>query len=298
MGLIRRCGAAGVFFLLVLLPLPAQTPVVSLSAEIFRLETVASGTPAETTARQRHDAFVELARLHQLSGNRPAALLAYEGALALLPDEGQTLLRQARFLISVGEFEKADAAVSALLGGDRGRELLIQGRFLGAQLQAFRFGNTRHLTALAEDADFAEFRSGIYYTLWRLTSAETYRTRLAAEFPRSPEAGIAAGDVYFAATPLWILFPGRDSIELAAPVIAAPPPVQDAGRFLQAGLFGREANAAGFAEQIRSAGFQPQIIVRQIQGRDHWAVGVNSGADVNSMLRRLQDAGFQAFPLQ
>ncbi|MCL2233834.1 MAG: SPOR domain-containing protein [Treponema sp.] len=291
MGLIKKLGAVSVFFLIALSPLLSQN-AVSLASELFRLETLASGAAvnaAVPTAQERHSAFLALARLHRLSGNREAALRAYEGALALFPDDGQTLLEQGRFLISVGEHERAAIALSALLGRERERQLMLQGRYLNAQLQAFRFGSTAYLAALAGDPDFAGYRSGIYYTLWRLTGNAAYRNRLVTNFPQSPEARIAAGTVQFAATPLWLLFPGRDSIVLSEPS-AAPP----SGRFLQAGLFSREANATGFAEQLRRAGFEPQIVRR---GSDRWAVGVNGGSDTNGMIRRLRQAGFEAFPI-
>jgi tetratricopeptide (TPR) repeat protein len=315
MGSVRKAvaaiGAVCVFFIFSSFPLLAQNqpPAVSLSSEISRLETLAQGTQAAVPAQARHNAFMELARLHRLSGNHLAALRAYEGARALVPDDGQTLLEYSRFLISIGEYQRAAAAINALLSRERERELAIQGRYLGAQLNAFHSGDTRLLTALASDPEFAQHHSALFYTLWRLTGLDRYRTHLVAAFPQSAEAGIAAGRISFAATPLWVLFPGRDSIVLAP---ASPPPVSAgatpapaasatpaaaSGRFLQAGLFTQEANARAFADQISRAGFQPQITQRQVSGRNHWAVGVNGGSDTNAMIRRLRDAGFEAFPL-
>ena len=326
MGSVRKAvaaiGAVCVFFIFSSFPLLAQNqpPAVSLSSEISRLETLAQGTQAAVPAQARHNAFMELARLHRLSGNHLAALRAYEGARALVPDDGQTLLEYSRFLISIGEYQRAAVAINALLSRERERELAIQGRYLGAQLNAFHSGDTRLLTALASDPEFAQHHSALFYTLWRLTGLDRYRTHLAAAFPQSAEAGIAAGRISFAATPLWVLFPGRDSIVLApasppmpasAGAVAVPPvsppptpapaasatPAAASGRFLQAGLFTQEANARAFADQISRAGFQPQITLRQVSGRNHWAVGVNGGSDTNAMIRRLRDAGFEAFPL-
>jgi len=302
MGSIRKSVAACAFFLFILSPLFCQPSTVSLASEIFRLETLASGAPGNSPApsrQERHDAFLALARLHRLSGNPQAAISAYERALALFPNDGQALLEQGRFLVSVGEYERADAAISALLNGERERDLVIRGRHLHAQLHAFHSGNTRYMAALAEDSDFVEFHSGIYYTLWRLTGLASYRNRLIAEFPQSPEAKIATGSVNFAATPLWLLFPGRDSIVLepfvnppALPAAAEPP-----GRLLQAGLFSREANAQSFADQLRRAGFEPRIVRRQTGSDERWVVGVNGGSNENAMIRRLRDAGFEAFPV-
>ena len=298
MGSIKRLTALCGFFLFFLPPLFSQNEVasVSLAAEIFRLETLASGAAGNSpaaSARERHNAFLALARLHRLSGNSLAAGSAYERALELFPDDGRALLEQGRFLISVGEYERANTVINALLGRERERELFIQGRYLRAKLRAFHSADTGYLAALAEDNDFAEFRSGIYYTLWRLTGIAAYKTRLTTEFPQSPEAKIADGSVSFAATPLWLLFPGRNSIVLEPSASPARAAAEPAGRLLQAGIFSREANAQSFAEQLRRAGFEPRIVPRD----NRWAVGVNGGSNENAMIRRLREAGFEAFPV-
>jgi len=353
MGLIR--GALLSLFVFTLFPLFPQNdssrsnpPIpASFTAEISRLETLASGSEVSTStaapsSQDRYNAFLALARLHQLSGNPEAALKAYDGALAVFPDDGRALLEQLRFLISLGEYEKAAAAIGVLLGKDREKELLIQGQYLAAQLEAFSSDNTQPLTALAEDPEFAEYRSGIYYTLWKLTGFALYRTLLITEFPQSPEAKIASGSVEFAPTPLWLLYPGRDSIVLANPApvpqtatalqtapvpqttpvsqatpapaavspsvpVAAGPAGQvgpggsigpgGAGRVLQTGLFSREENALVLAERLKKAGFEPQIVKRQLSGDDRWAVCVPGGSDLNAEIKKLKDAGFESFPI-
>jgi len=336
-------------------------PTVSLAAEIFRLETLSQ--EAASPATERHRAYLQLARLHRLSGDSAAALRAYEGAQAVVPNNGRALLEFGRFLISIGEYQRAAAAINALLVQEREGELAIAGRYVGAQLNAFHSGDTRQLAALAENRDFIQYHSGLLYTLWRLTGRGEYKSRLDAEFPHSAEAKIASGRVNPAVTPLWLLFPGRDSIVLApaptlvapatpsapaptaptpavptapapsaptptapvsatpapavpapttpapsgaptptastpvAPATSVPTPVPPEGRLLQAGLFTAEPNARALAERISRAGFQPYIIKRDINGREHWAVVVHGGSDINAMIQRLSDSNFQTFPL-
>jgi len=323
MGSIK--GIACVFLLvsLIFIALPASLSAqntaapTTLSAELSRLQAVAVNSARSTT--DRLSAFLLMGRLNQLSGDSEAALKAYEGALVLAPDNGRALVTMAQFLISIGEHERADAALSALLARERERSITVQGQYLGALLAAFRSGNTRHLAAQADDPDFAAYRSGIYYTLWRITGVASWERRLVTEFPQSPEAKIASGDVRFPATPLWFLFNGRSDFNFAdaashpaesqAQVQPSPPtaparqpaPAGNAqassGRLLQAGLFTQEANASALAQRLRSSGFQPLIVPRQLNGRNHFAVCVHSGADVNAMLARLKSAGFDAFPL-
>ena len=287
---------------------PKSNPpgAVSLAAELNRLETLASGAVAGTGAQDRYNAFLALARLHQLSGNHEFALKALDGALAISPDDGRALFEYARFHISMGEYEKAGMALSALLGKDREKELFIQGQCLAAQLEVFR-GNTGALVALVQDPEFAGYLSGIYYTLWKLTGLASYRTSLTSEFPQSPEAKIAAGSVDFAPTPLWLLFPGRDSIALAnltpapqahspAPVVSQPAQAPVSPFVLQTGLFSREENALALAERLKKTGFEPQINKRQVNGNDRWAVYVPGGMDMNAEIKKLKDAGFESFP--
>lgn len=320
-----RGGAVFLFFLFALLPLFAQNEAaksapVSLASELARLEKLGA---AGQSPRERYDAFMSLARLYQLSGNSEAALKACDGALAASPGDGQALLVQTRLLLSLGEYEKAGTALNALIGKDQEKGLLQQGWYLGAQLEAFNSGNTMPLAVLADDPDFAVYRAGIYYTLWKLTGLSSWQTRLIAEFPQSPEAKIAGGGMDSAVTPLWLLYPGRDSIGPAAqtpapatsspvsipaasiiPSIPAAPPQADgpaaavSSALLQTGLFGQEQNAKNMADNLKKAGFEPQIIKRQVSGGDRWAVCVPSGENENATIKKLKDAGFESFPLK
>jgi len=132
--------------------------------------------------------------------------------------------------------------------------------------------------------------------------------------PQSPEAGIAGGKVLPSASPLWLLFPGRESISpnQAAPaapaaqtpvpqITAAPPSVSQMPAthtsLLQTGLFSRQENAQTQADNLKKAGFAPEVFPRQVNGANYWAVGVPYGNDMSSMIRRLKDAGFDSFPI-
>ena len=329
MGSIR--GSLFLVFLFILFPLFAQNGTsesvplntVTLASEISRLEKIASGS-GQASSPDRYSAAMALVRLYRLSGDSEAALKAGEGALKALPGDGRALLEQARLLLSLGEYDKANAALTTLLSSGQEQGLLIQGRYLGALLTAFRSGNTQPLAALASDPDYAEYLGGIYYTLWKLSSLSSWKTRLTTELPRSPEAKIAAASqvVDSAPTPLWLLFPGRDSITLSGTGISSPiqvavsppapsrPPPQTESRtalsngnaaqpaVLQTGLFSREENARAMAERLNKAGFTPQVSARKVNGKDYWAVTVNGGKDTNTTIKKLKDSGFEAFPVK
>jgi tetratricopeptide (TPR) repeat protein len=296
-----------IFFLFVLLFsfsfLYAAENTLSLSSEIARLEKIGASS---VSSQERHSAFLTLARLYQLSGNNEAALKALESALKINSGNGHSLLERGRLLISQGEYEKAFESLTAIFTGNYTKDILLEARFLVAQLEAFRSGNLSPLSALANDADFTEYRRLIYYTLWKIEQNPAWKALLAKDFPLSPEAKITAGKALSAQTPLWILFPGRDTLALTAPATpapatpapaATPTPTVSGVTVLQAGFFSREENARALAERINKAGFQSVIQNKQQKDGSYWVVYVPYGSDMNAMIKRLKDAGFESFPI-
>jgi len=293
----------------------AESPL-NLSSEITRLEKIGASS---VSSQERYSAFLALARLYQLSGNNEAALKAWDNALKINSGDGPTLLEKGRLLISMGEYEKALESLAAISTGNYAKDLLLEARFLMAQLEAFHSGNLRPLAALADDTDFSEYRRLIFYTLWKIEQSPAWKALLANDYPLSPEAQIANGasggnsKAFSAQTPLWILFPGRENLDLnasppappvAAPAQAAavPAPIPAAtmttgAKVLQAGLFSREDNARALSEKINKAGFQSVVQTKQQNSSSYWAVYVPVGADVNATIKKLKDAGFESFPV-
>ena len=283
-----------VLFLPACFPAFAQTNpygTVSLAGEISRLE----GLVQSAAPQEQYNALMTLARLYQLSGDADAQLRSLERLLALFPGDGQVLLEQGRLFLSIGEHEKAATVAAVLLSLEK--QYLLEGRYLLAQIEAFRSGNTRLLEALLDDDDFSSHKGGIYYTLWKLSDDSAWMSRLRSEFPQSPEAQIAVNAIASPVTPLWLLYPGRDSIQLAAPSPVMPAAGQTQTTVLQTGLFGSEGNASALAERIRRAGFEPETSRRHVNGNDFWAVTVPAGSDINATIQRLRTAGFESFPI-
>ncbi|GHU55442.1 hypothetical protein FACS189442_3030 [Spirochaetia bacterium] len=276
----------------------------------------------------RHEALVNLARLYELSGSIEGAAQAW--AVASVADPANrddlALIRSAACYAAMGEWEKAEDAVKMVLLTGWDKQTLLRARLLGAQIGAFRSGAANGaiggingagavLAALLDDPDYGEFKAVICYTLWKTTGDDTWKNRLAAEFPRSPEARIAdgtdGGAISAAPTAMWLLIPGRQDIAIAPsapiapsiPVAPVAPLTSDAetnavdGAVLQTGLFGREANAQAMAERLRAAGFTPVISCRSVNGAEYWAVSVNAGPDMAATILRLKNAGFESFPL-
>jgi cell division septation protein DedD len=313
MALTRPFGA----FLLFLLFLFAGNRVfpqsVLLAAEIEAVEKKLSDT--KLSSGERKSALVHMARLFELSGNFEGAAEAWKEA-ARAGDTG-ALLRGARCLAAIGEFEKAEQDIRPALGSQN-PWLSAEARVLVSQLEALRTGRTDALGALLADPEFSAYKPGIYYSIWKISGDDSVRNRLMGEFPQSPEGRIAedskrsagnnAPPVSAAPSALWLLMgvrpqpepaPGRNTAPVPARTASTSPEtaVPGGSSMLQTGLFGREDNALAMAERLRKAGFTPVITQKTINGRDYWAVGAVPGADASRTILLLKDRGFESFPV-
>jgi cell division septation protein DedD len=185
---------------------------------------------------ERRGALVRLAWLFRLSGNIEAAAGAWTAGAYADPAsrDDQALLEGALCYITLGEFEKADANIRPALISSQDPAILKRARYIGAQIELFRIGQSQALYSLLESPDFLDYRPPIYYTFWRIYGDRLYRDRLLEEFPTSPEAavlrnegaagGSVGGPAGVSAVPhaLWFFFPGRDQVTLSAPVETAP----------------------------------------------------------------------------
>jgi tetratricopeptide (TPR) repeat protein len=318
--------AALVFFLLEGVPpaLHAQTSGATLlTDETVRLEQQ-TGNPALPPAELR-DGLARLGKLHLLLGNTEDAANAFNRAAFADPEnrDDRSLLEAARCYLALGETEKAEAGIQTVLVSGRDPANVDEARFLGGLSYTLKTGDTRALISLLKTAasgdtprpSASEYgghsrASAILYALWKITGNESYRDRLRAEHPLSQEARSLDEDplrqIAGASVALWFLFPGRDAVSLETPSIPAPasgvpdpdPAAKaDAPVVLQIGLFGREENALAMADRLKNAGFTPDVSPRAINGAAYFAVTVNAPGDVNAMILRLKDRGFESFPV-
>jgi len=210
----------------------------SLEAEIQSIE----GAVAKQgiSAVERHDALVRLARLRQLSGDIEGAAKNWLEAAAAIPGsvDDEALLSCAYCLAAMGEWDRARAAIAPLLSKSQ------RARFLDISIQAINTGNTSTLVSIANNSEYSQLKSEIYFMLWKMSrgeNAENWRRRLAAEFPQTPEGRLALGGtsaVVMRQSPLWLFLGGLDSLPLVetprpssqatAPVTPTPPQPQAA----------------------------------------------------------------------
>ena len=283
---------------------------VSLEAEILKTENAAYLQSA--SAAERHDALVRLARLRQLSGDIEGAAKNWLEAAAAIPGkvDDDALLACAYCLAAMGEWDRAATALEPLLLKS------ARARFLNAGIKAVK-GDSFALEAMANDFEYYQMKSEIYFILWKTSGSEIWRQRLAAEFPGSPEGRLAqnessgASSVVVKPSPFLLFIGGLDSlpvekVEIPASVRAEPsaekpaavPSAEKESAKLQTGLFGKKANAEAQMAKLKKAGFSPLLESRSGNNGEMWAVVVPAGADTNRTIRELKSAGFDSFPLK
>jgi len=243
---------------------PGQ-PAGQLGTEILKLEQKLN--QSELSPAERHDALTRLARLRQLSGDIAAAAANWLDAAASDPADDNARLSGALCLAAMGEWEIAALTIQPLLLAGRRGPQILHARYLDACLRTWITGDASALVSLAGNNEFAALQPVIYYTLWRSIarnpgsatagSAELWRSRLIAEFPRSFEAraaiaessgesgtetsesGRASTIISTVQSPVWVLLPGtagsanpapaaQTANSKTAPAPAPPPAVSGA----------------------------------------------------------------------
>jgi cell division septation protein DedD len=202
---------------------------VSLQAEIQNIEklTVKQGS----SAKERHDALVRLARLRQLSGDIEGAAKNWLEAAAAIPGtvDDDALLSCAYCLAAMGEFDRAASALEPLLIKSS------RARFLDTSIKAIKSGDVSTLAMLAGNSEYAQLKNEIYFMLWKISRGhgrdgnDTWRQKLIAEFPQTPEGRLAAGEkeqtVVVKPSPFWLFMGGLDSLPITV-AETAPRPAQ------------------------------------------------------------------------
>ena len=220
----RLCVAHICAFLLMTASLYAQTGV-SLEAEIQNMEKTAS--KQDVSAQEKHDALVRLARLRQLSGDIEGAAKNWLEAAAAIPGsvDDDALLSCAYCLAAMGEWDRAATALEPLLSKSP------RARFLSISIYAIKTGDTSPLAAMAHSGDYSQLKSEIYFMLWKTSRAqasETWRRRLADEFPQTPEGRLASGAASAVSVrpgPFWLFMNTPDSLSLeTAQAVPRPAP--------------------------------------------------------------------------
>ncbi|HTX71404.1 MAG TPA: SPOR domain-containing protein [Rectinemataceae bacterium] len=248
------------------------------------------------------------AELSLLLGRFPDAAALFKREAALASDGGAPLLlRAARCELAAGETDTARDMASAVLIASRDPTTAAQARLVGAWA-LFLAGRVSEAAALAADLitalSDASLRREAEFLAWTAESgpAKTAAARrLTQEFPESPEAHIASGDLSPPPFPYWYFGSIRPTdLKPVAPIPSAPPaatpapaaapaappaapPAATASSVstgssaganagteatagavsrLQVGYFSVESNARSLAAELSAKGFKSGVEVR------------------------------------
>jgi hypothetical protein len=196
------------------LSLPAQESF-SFQTETARLRGMIAAP--QSTPQQKHDLFVELAQILGLSGDNEGAAAAWKDAAAAVPGErdDRAILEMAVCLMAIGEWDEASAATRLVLLTSRNAPgIVLRAKYLAAQIEAFTRGDTVALEFFLDDPDYASLKPSLYYTLYIVTKQKTYKDRLSAEYPASPETRLLGDDTTPFPGAMWLLYPGRENITI------------------------------------------------------------------------------------
>jgi tetratricopeptide (TPR) repeat protein len=276
-----------------------------LTEEIKNIENTLKGSGLSPAKRQ--ETLIRQARLFQLIGNLEEAAESWNKAAFAEPGKQHdaALLEEAFCFLGLGEMEKSETAAKAVMLTAKDSAIQHRAKYLLAQIEAFRSEDLAPLIELISDPNYEPYRPVIYYTLWKFSGTDRYKTRLLSEYPLSPEARIvkeaasAKAGVMIFPSALWLFFPGRHEINLeTSEENSAPSSGRQNPTALQTGLFGKEENAKSMVDRLKSVGFEAVMSRRTADdGGAYWVVTVPSGTDINRTISLLRDKGFESFPV-
>ncbi|MDR1362636.1 MAG: hypothetical protein LBJ35_01105 [Spirochaetaceae bacterium] len=200
-------------------------------ADAIQVE-LAKLTTAAINAQERHDSYIQLARMLHLSGDIEGAAAAWENAVYANPElrDDTALVESAACYVSMGDWDKADSIVKLILLTVRdNKDISRRATHLNGQIEAFRHGDTTTLDTIANNDEYITFHPAAYYTLWQVSGNDEYKTKLLSKFPYSPEAYAimtSKDALRVSALPSanWLLFPGREEFNQTQAEPARPAP--------------------------------------------------------------------------
>jgi hypothetical protein len=267
---------------------PSWSFAQSFETEVQRLERIAG--VSSSPAKERGAAYIQMAKIFQLAGNIERACAAWTNAAFVDKNQrdDKALLEAALCHIAMGQFDKANANIRMVLVLGKTSALTIKARYLAAAIEAFHRLDTAPLIALLSDSAYAVYRSSIYYIIWRISGNNTYRAKLLAEYPKSPDALAVKEDGQVSAFPsaLWLF------LDKKTPILSS---TAERG-MLQAGFFSKEENAQSLVKELKRAGFDAELNKKTANGKIGWLVLVPTGENSNKTISQLKANGFEAFP--
>lgn len=262
------------------------------------------------------------------SYSQAAAIAAQDAAGMPKWSNEELILFAVRSALSAGDYEAADNYLSTSVKDSTNEDITSYVKLYKqwsllcrAQSVEDTIEPVAILQAYTSLASMLDVRPAIYLTLWYVTGKEEWATKLKAEFPLSPEAYIANGNIQLLPAPFWYFVPknGVQMITAEGTMIktipaaeetasnkassekqpvAAVAEIKDYTVKEQLGLFREEKNAKALVETLSKKGFTAHIMSEtKPSGNKYYIVFV--GDDDNYTIgKKLKAAGFDCYPIK
>ena len=262
------------------------------------------------------------------SYSQAAAIAAQDAAGMPKWSNEELILFAVRSALSAGDYEAADNYLSTSVKDSTNEDITSYVKLYKqwsllcrAQSVEDTIEPVAILQAYTSLASMLDVRPAIYLTLWYVTGKEEWATKLKAEFPLSPEAYIAKGNIQLLPAPFWYFVPKNGVQMITAegtmiktipaaeetssnktssekqPVVAVAE-IKDYTVKEQLGLFREEKNAKALVETLSKKGFTAHIMSEtKPSGNKYYIVFV--GDDDNYTIgKKLKAAGFDCYPIK
>ncbi len=262
------------------------------------------------------------------SYSQAAAIMAGDAAGMPKRTSEELILFAVRSALSAGDYEAADNYLSTSVKDSTNEDITSYVKLYKqwsllcrAQSVEDTIEPVAILQAYTSLASMLDVRPAIYLTLWYVTGKEEWATKLKAEFPLSPEAYIAKGNIQLLPAPFWYFVPKNGVQMITAegtmiktipaaeetssnkassekqPVVAVAE-IKDYTVKEQLGLFREEKNAKALVETLSKKGFTAHIMSEtKPSGNKYYIVFV--GDDDNYTIgKKLKAAGFDCYPIK
>lgn len=321
--------------------LPAAEIAAWLSASIAKLapsdavQLLVENLDKVPSASVRAELCDSAADLCLLMGRFSDSASLYQRAAGLSPAGNPAdLLKAARCEIAAGDDQAARSLAVSVLNSAPDGALAAQADLVEAWALFFS-GRTAEANAAAQrilPSTSSQNRKECRFLVWISSEPQAQAgaaALLVKEFPGSPEALMAAGEMPLPPLPHWYLGmslplgptsaaaspPAPESLPAASPnapsaAVASPSgasassPANAAskgGIRLQVGYFAVESNARALNAELASKGFDSGIEVKKTTPGSaegtRWIVYVRGGVDPDATRIRLKDKGYESYPL-
>jgi hypothetical protein len=188
------------------------------SAKIIAV--LVSGAAKQTEPADRKAILASLAGFEERTGLPLQAAKHYSEASYADPAKRDfgLLLDAARAALSANDTDQANGLVRAVLVSCFDDSILLRARVYAVWVQLASGDRAEALAQIRSCADnpvFADYIPELLFALWWTDSDAAAKKRLLDQYPKSPEAAVARGDISLSPVPFWFLI-GRSPSDIAA----------------------------------------------------------------------------------